>query len=76
MEISFDCGRIVGRGLVEASSRDEARDQILDEYPFARLSGLFPAGRDASSGKWEYEVELTGSWSRRWPVGKSRAVDR
>lgn len=67
MEISFDCGRIVGRGLVEACSRDEAREVIFQQFPFARLSGLFPAQRDASSGKWEYEVELVRARSRRRP---------
>lgn len=57
--------RVVRRGAVRASSRDEAREMLLQRFPHGRIAGLYPAWRSVGSGAWEYEVEL-----RRWPDGR------
>lgn len=53
--------RVVRRGAVRAQSRDEAREILFRRFPYGRIAGLCPARRNASSGAWEYEVELRRS---------------
>ncbi len=53
--------RVVRRGVVRASSRDEAREILLRRFPYGRIAGLYPAWRSAGSGAWEYELELRRS---------------